>query len=77
VTAVAAMLAALGFPSLVIWLLKARQARGKAREELIEILRKALDKGRVRENAYCGALDASFQRSTARGSAAGTDRCAS
>jgi hypothetical protein len=33
------------------------RSSGQAREELIEILRKALDKGRVRENAYCGALD--------------------
>lgn len=57
VTSVAALLAAIGFPGLVVWQLKHRQARGEAREDLIEILRKALDKGRVRENAYCGALD--------------------
>jgi hypothetical protein len=57
-TAVAGLLAAVGFPGFVIVLLKSRQARGERREELIEILRKALDKGRVRENAYCGALDA-------------------
>jgi hypothetical protein len=54
VTPIASVLAALGFPGFVVWLLR----RGQAREELIEILRKALDKGRVRENAYCGALDA-------------------
>lgn len=57
-TAIAALLAAVGFPGFVIVLLKSRQTRGEQREELIEILRKALDKGRVRENAYCGALDA-------------------
>jgi hypothetical protein len=56
-TAVAALLAAIGFPSFTVWLLKTRGARGHADRELIEILRKALDKGRVRENAYCGALD--------------------
>jgi Tfp pilus assembly protein PilE len=56
-TAVAALLAAIGFPSFTVWLLKSRVAVGASREALIEILRKALDKGRVRENAYCGALD--------------------
>jgi hypothetical protein len=57
-TGVAALLAAVGFPGFTMWLLRSRQARRETREELIEILRKALDKGRVRENAYCGALDA-------------------
>lgn len=54
VTAAASFLAALGFPGFVVWLVR----RGQAREELVEVLRKALDRGRVRENAYCGALDA-------------------
>jgi hypothetical protein len=54
VAAVASLLAAIGFPGFVVWLVR----RGSADKELIEVLRKALDKGRVRENAYCGALDA-------------------
>lgn len=51
---IAGLLATLGFPGFAVWLLR----RGIARESLVEVLRKALDKGRVRENAYCGALDA-------------------
>jgi hypothetical protein len=58
VTPVAGLLAALGVPSLAAWLLRRGSMRDDTRERLIEILRKALDKGRVRENAYCGALDA-------------------
>lgn len=54
VTAIAAVLASLGFPSFIVWLLR----HFGARQDRIEILRKALDKGRVRENGYCGALDA-------------------
>jgi hypothetical protein len=54
VAAVASLLAAIGFPGFVVWLIR----RGSPDRELIEILRKALDKGRVRENGYCGALDA-------------------
>jgi hypothetical protein len=54
VGAVASLLAAVGFPGFVVWLIR----RGSPDKELIEVLRKALDKGRVRENAYCGALDA-------------------
>lgn len=55
---IAGLLAALGVPGLAVWLLRRNAARGDAREALIDALRKALDKGRVRENAYCGALDA-------------------
>jgi hypothetical protein len=51
--AIAALLAGLGFPGFVVWLLR----HFGARQDLIEVLRKALDKGRVRENAYCSALD--------------------
>jgi hypothetical protein len=54
VAAVASLLAAIGFPGFLVWLVR----RGSADKELVEVLRKALDKGRVRENAYCGALDA-------------------
>lgn len=54
VTTAASVLAALGFPGFVVWLIK----HFGARYERVEILRKALDKGRVRENGYCGALDA-------------------
>jgi hypothetical protein len=57
-TATAAVLAGLGVPSFAAWLLKRVSLRDDRREALIEALRKALDKGRVRENAYCGALDA-------------------
>jgi hypothetical protein len=58
VTPVAALLAALGVPGLAAFLLKRATMRDDNRERLIDALRKALDKGRVRENAYCGALDA-------------------
>jgi hypothetical protein len=57
-TAIGAILASLGVPSLAAWLLRRGATRADHREALIEALRKALDKGRVRENAYCGALDA-------------------
>ncbi len=50
----AAFLTACGVPSLAIWLLK----RGAADAQLVDSLRQALDKGRVRENAYYSALDA-------------------
>jgi hypothetical protein len=58
VTPIAALLAACGVPGLAAWLLKRSTMRDEHRELLIDALRKALDKGRVRENAYCGALDA-------------------
>lgn len=54
VTGVASLLAGLGFPGFVVWLIR----HYGAREDRIEILRKALDKRLIRENAYCGALDA-------------------
>jgi hypothetical protein len=57
-TPIAGGLAALGVPSLAMWLLNRSATKSDDKEKLIEVLRKALDKGRVRENAYCGALDA-------------------
>lgn len=57
-TAFGAVLAALGVPGIAAWLIKRAGTSADHREALIEALRKALDKGRVRENAYCGALDA-------------------
>lgn len=57
-TAIAAVLASLGLPSLAAWLIRRSATSADNREALIGALRKALDKGRVRENAYCGALDA-------------------
>lgn len=57
-TALGAILASLGVPSLAAWMLRRNATRADHREALIDALRKALDKGRVRENAYCGALDA-------------------
>lgn len=57
-TAGAGILAAAGVPGLAVWILKRVAVSADNREALIETLRKALDKGRVRESAYCGALDA-------------------
>lgn len=55
---VASLLVALGVPAWLAWLVKRSFLRDATRETLIEVLRKALDKGRVRENAYCSALEA-------------------
>lgn len=57
-TAVAGILAAVGAPSFAAWLLRRVTMRDSEREALVNALRKALDKGRVRESALCGALDA-------------------
>jgi hypothetical protein len=48
----------MGVPGLALWLLKRSATKEDDKEKLIDALRKALDKGRVRESAYCGALDA-------------------
>lgn len=57
-TGIATLLAALGVPSLAMWLVTRRATKVDDRERLVDVLRQALDKGRIRENAYCGALDA-------------------